>query len=78
MMTDLALNAIIRKKYNRINAFINSVKNYPNNNKYYKVYKAYSPIKPTDIPLEKYIKLKKEFLLKNANSEKVRNTRVIF
>jgi hypothetical protein len=75
MISDLSLNAIIRKKHNRINGYINSLRNYPSIKK---VYKAYSPIKPTDIPLEKYIKLKKEFLLKNENSEKIRNSRVIF
>jgi hypothetical protein len=75
MISELSLNAILRKKHNRINGYINSISNYPSKKK---VFKEYSPIKPTDIPLEKYLKLKKEFLLKNGNSEKIRNSRVIF
>jgi len=77
MISQLSLYAIIRKKHNRINGYINSISNYPKN-KSFKDYRHYSPIKPTDIPLEKYLKLKKEFLLKNGNSEKIRNSRVIF
>jgi hypothetical protein len=75
MISELSLNAILRKKHNRINGYINSISNYPSKKK---VFKEYSPIKPTDISLEKYLKLKKEFLLKNGNSEKIRNSRVIF
>ena len=75
MISSLALNGIIRKHHNRINGYLNSIKNSPINRI---VTKEYSPIRPTDIPLEKYLKLKKAFLLKKGNSEKIRNSRVIF
>ena len=75
MISSLALDGIIRKHHNRINGYLDSIKNTPCNRI---VDKEYSPIRPSDIPLEKYLKLKKEFLLKKGNSEKIRNSRVIF
>lgn len=82
MISSLTSNAILRKKHNKVNGYYNSVKDNSCYNRCKPMddakFKEYSPIRPTDISLEKYLKLKKEFLLKNTNSEKIRNSRVIF
>ena len=81
MISQFSLNSILRKKHNRINTFINSIENYRKsgikNGHPIKSYTPYSPLKPTDICLEKYLKLKKDFL-NSGNSEKVCNSRNIF